>query len=147
MALHRGPSRMQLNVVELSERSAKDSFKKIIFAKLGDKINDTVVLGEDVLCATYVKPRKTAGGIIVPDSSVDEDRWQGKANLVIKIGEGAFKFDGNYAYTGSVAKPGDYVIAHTSDTRELGLWGISCRTINWRLIKMIVSEDEVEAIY
>ena len=66
-------SRMKLNVVELSQT---DDFKGDVRARLGNtKIS---VLGTNVLIATYIRPEKTAGGIILPDRSKDEDVYQGK---------------------------------------------------------------------
>ncbi len=136
-----GPSRMKLNVVELSERSATDDFKTMVLKALG-ALSAFKVLGAPVLGATYVQPRKTAGGIIIPEKTVDEDRWQGKLNLVLKLGESAFKFDGAYPYEGTVPAVGDYVVAHTSDTREIGIRGVSCRTIPCSLIRLIVPDPD-----
>lgn len=140
------PSRMKINVVELSERNPATSFKDAVLEAIGD-IGGFIVLGSDVLVATYVKPRKTSGGILLPEKSIDEDRWQGKLGLVLKMGESAFKYSGQFAYEGTLPVVGDYVAFHTSDSREIGLRGVSCRTIDASLIRMIVPADDVDAIY
>lgn len=137
----RGNSRMKLNVVELAKRDANITFKKAVLALLGD-LSNFHVLGSNVLVASYIQPEKTAGGIIVPESSIHEDRWQGKANLVLKLGETAFKYDGPYEYKGTIPKPGDYVMFHTSDGRELGIRGTSCRLVDSSLIKMITPDPD-----
>lgn len=139
-------SRMKINVQDLADRDAKTSFKDLVFKNIG-KLDDFVVLGDDVLVATYVKPNKTAGGIILADKSVDEDRWQGKVGLVLKLGESAFKYEGPYEYKGTVPEIGRYVVFHTSDTREIGINGFSCRTISSSLIRMIIPDDAAESIY
>lgn len=139
-------SRMKLNVTELSERSADQDFKSMVLKELKPLLDDPrfVVLHTDVLVATYVKPRKTAGGILLPEKSVDEDRWQGKVGLVLKLGEGAFKHGawGN-AYEGTVPEVGDYVTFHTSDTREIGFKGFSCRHVDASLVRTIVPNPDV----
>lgn len=136
-----GPSRMKLGTIELSERSATADFKKLVLKDLGD-ISGVVILGSDVLVATYIKPRKTAGGIFLPDKSAEEDRHQGKIGLVLKLGESAFSYSGPYKYEGTVPKVGDYVAFHTSDTREIGIRGVSCRTVDSSLIRMIVPDPD-----
>ena len=140
-------SRMRLETAQLADRAANEDFREIVLAKLGE-LSDFHVLGTDVLVATYIAPRKTAGGIILTERGVDEDRWQGKVGLVLKLGENAFKYvyqaNGAYEHTGTVPKVGDYVAFHTSDTRELGIRGVSCRTIDASLIRMIVpSPDDI----
>lgn len=134
-------SRMKINNIELSERSATADFKTLVLRDIGN-LSNFIVLGSDVLVATYVKPRKTAGGILLPDKSVDEDRYQGKIGLVLKLGESAFKYSGPFAYEGTVPKVGQYVAFHTSDTREIGIRGVSCRTIDSQLIRMIVPDPD-----
>jgi co-chaperonin GroES (HSP10) len=129
---------MKLKIVEMSQA---DDFKSAVMKELGD-LSKFDVLGSGVLVATYVKPEKTRGGIILPDKTKDEDRWQGTIGLVLKMGEQAFKFDGPYEYKGRVPQVGEFVMFHTSDTRELGIRQISCRLIDSSLIRMIVPDPE-----
>ena len=142
-------SRMKLNIVELSERDGSTSFKDLVWKALG-KFNWNV-LHTNVLVATYVKPRKTAGGIIIPDNSVHEDRWQGKLGLVVKIGESAFKYGPwngvDYAYNGTIAKVGDYVTFITPDAQETSFRGVSLKWVDAQFIRAIVPDDEVEGVY
>lgn len=134
-------SRMKLNVLELAQRPAKTSFKSAVLTLLGD-LDGFQILGSNVLVASYIQPEKTAGGIIVPQASLDEDRWQGKVNLVLKFGETAFVYDGPYEYKGPIPKVGDYVMFHTSDARELAIRGTSCRLVDSSLIKMITPDPD-----
>lgn len=140
-------SRMRLETIQISERGANEDFRDVVLKALGD-LSEFHVLGSDVLVATYIAPKRTAGGIILTDKGVDEDRWQGKVGLVLKLGEDAYKYtyqaSGAYEYKGIVPKIGDYVAFHTSDTREIGIRGVSCRTIDASLIRMIVpSPDDI----
>lgn len=134
-------SRMKINIVELSERDSSVSFKKMVLKSLGD-LSGITVLADNVLVATYIKPRKTSGGIIIPEASIHEDRHQGKVGLVLKVGEGAFKYVGGYKYEGTVPEIGQYVAFHTSDAREMALNGVSIKFIPDSLIRMIVPDPD-----
>jgi co-chaperonin GroES (HSP10) len=57
-----------------------------ILSKLGEILEGYEILNNDVLIATYRRPEKTAGGIVIPDNVLKEDIYQGKAGLVVKIG-------------------------------------------------------------
>ena len=129
---------MNPNIVELSRAS---DFKTAVMKWLGD-LSKFEILGSNVLVATYVRPEKSKGGILMPDKTKDEDRWQGTVGLVLKIGEQAFKFDGPYEYKGRVPKVGEYVMFHASDTRELFIRSTSCRLMDSSLIRMIVPAPE-----
>lgn len=139
------PSRMKIDVIELAERDPSISFKDAAMRMIGD-LSGYIVLGSDLLVATYIKPRKTAGGIYTTDKGAEEDRWQGKVGLVLKLGEQAFRYtyrhDGIYEFQGTAPKVGDYVAFHTSDTREIGIRGVSCRTVDDRLVRMIVPDPD-----
>lgn len=141
-------SRMKLDTTELSERSSDQNFAELVRKKIG-ALDDYIVMGSSVLVATYIKPRKTAGGIILTEKAVDEDRWQGKVGLVLKMGEDAFKYTytgaGAYDYTGPKPEVGSYIAFHTSDAREVGIKGVSCKLIDASLIKLIVPDPD--AIY
>lgn len=141
MNLQITPSRMKLNVQDLADRDPNENFKDTVLDALGN-LDGYQVLGSNVLVATYVSCRKTKGGILRIDKSVDEDRWQGKVGLVLKLGETAFKYDGASFYEGPKPNVGDYVAFHTSDTREIGLMGTSCRFVDSSLIRMIVPDPD-----
>lgn len=138
-------SRMKLNNIELSERAANVDFKDAVLAQVGD-LDGYSVLGTNILVATYIKPRLTAGGIIMTDKSVDEDRWQGKVGLVLKMGDEAFKYTytagGAYENVGSKPEVGQYISFHTSDAREIGIRGVSCKIIDASLIRMVVPRPD-----
>jgi co-chaperonin GroES (HSP10) len=136
-------SRMKIDAVGLADRDPNETFEKAVYRKLGGKVKDYQVLYDNVLVATYVAPSKTSGGIIKPNSSIDEDRWQGITGMVLKLGETAFKYDGAFEYKGQTPKVGDFVMYHTSDSREVGINGVSCRLIPSSLIRMIVPDPDV----
>jgi len=59
--------------------------KKVILDEMGD-ISKVELFNNQVLVAIYMRPEKTASGILLPGQTRDEDKYQGKAGLVIKLG-------------------------------------------------------------
>lgn len=86
--------------------------RKEILDKVGD-LAGVDVFGSDVLVAIYRRPEKTKSGIILADSTREEDKYQGKVFLILKMGPLAFvDEDGNRFRD---LKEGDWVVARTSD--------------------------------
>ncbi len=129
---------MRVNVMAAARTT---NFRKFVKEQLGT-LDDYDLLYSNVLVAGYIRPEKTAGGIIRPDANITEDRHQGKIGLILKIGDNAFKYDGPYEYVGKKPKVGDYIMYHSSDARELALNGVSCRLIDSSLIRMIVPDPD-----
>ena len=77
--------------------------------------------GSLVLIAVYVrggkfgKDQKTAGGIIIPDNTKDEDRHQGKIGVILKCGPLAFTNDETHKWK-NPPKVHDWVIFRVGDT-------------------------------
>jgi len=136
-------SRMTLNVQQLADRDPRVDFGEFVLKNLKPHLKEIDVLHSDVLVATYVRPSKTAGGIILTDKTTDEDRWQCKVGLVLKLGASAFKYEGAFSYEGPVPEVGQYVTFHTSDSREIGFLGYSCRLIPSELLRMRVPNPEM----
>jgi len=117
---------MRIDVESIA--AAKDP-KRAIFDRLAPALKTIPRLyGNRVLLATYIRPEKTAGGIYRPTSDIEEDRYQGKAGLILRIGEQAFENDETYKW-GVRPCVGDWVFFWPSDSREIGLAGLSCRVI------------------
>jgi co-chaperonin GroES (HSP10) len=117
---------------KLREIAQQADPKQALLDAVGD-ISGVEVFHNLVLVATYIEPEKTAGGIIKPDRTLAENRFQGKCALVIKMGPLAFKDDAVAKFGGVVLQPGDWVIVRPSDGIELfkvdasGSAGTSCR--------------------
>lgn len=147
------PSRMKLNVVDLAQRSSDISFKQVVKEMFGnhEPLEGWKVPGRNVVVATYVRHGKTKGGILMPDKSVEEDRWQGKVGLVLRLGHAAFKYGEwngrDYAYDGPKAKVWDYITFHTSDARESSYAGLSIKYIHDSLILGVIPEHDADRIY
>ena len=65
--------------------------KEKIIAEAGN-LDDVEVMHNQVLIGLYTRPEnlKTAGGIILTYKTTDEDRYQTKVGVILKIGSGAF---------------------------------------------------------
>jgi co-chaperonin GroES (HSP10) len=86
--------------------------KQQILEKLGDT-SRVEVFGSDVLVALYMRPEKTKSGIILADATRDEDRWQGKCGLILKLGPTAFLDEDGERFRD--IGPGDWVVFRPSD--------------------------------
>lgn len=85
------------------------------------------VLHSQVLCMTYIDSAVTAGGIIKPDSAIQEDRFQGKIYLVLAMGPGAFKDDKVAQFHGMKPAIHSWVLARPSDGLEIFYKGNTLR--------------------
>ena len=135
---------MRVNLREIAEVAGANPAKPLLDAA-GD-LSVYTVCHNLILVATYVAPEKV-GSIIMPDRKIDEDRFQGKVGLVLKVGPLAFKDDGRVTYGGIKVTPGDWIMYRPSDGMELFIRdrrkvndGLSCRLIEDVFIKMKVSE-------
>jgi co-chaperonin GroES (HSP10) len=131
---------------EIAEAAQLDP-KQALLNSLGD-ISQIEIFHNQVLVATYIAPEKTKGGIIRPDRSIMEDRFQSKIGLVIKVGPLAFKDDTLAQFGGVTIQEGDWVIAYPSDGRELfsvdaSDGGTSCRLFADTLIKGRVPDPSI----
>lgn len=104
-----------------------------------------------VLVATFVESEKTAGGIIKPQRSLDEGRYQGKCGLVLACGPTAFVEQPPHAtFGGFSVKRGDWVMFRFSDGTEMFLsdgkgGGTSIRLLEDIHVKLRV--DDPRMIY
>lgn len=108
---------MRVKLREIAEQSGKDP-RKALWDAVGD-ISGLECFHNLVLVATYIEPEMTSGGIIRPDRTLMENRFQSKAALVLKLGPLAFQDDGIAKFGGITVKVGDWVIVRPSDGWEL----------------------------
>jgi co-chaperonin GroES (HSP10) len=92
-----------------------------IFASIGD-LSAYEIGPRQVLIATYRRPEKTIGGIVLPKSNLDEDLFQSKAGLIVKAGEDA-------QFAGKDLNVGDWVVVRPSDCWALEVNFVHCRHV------------------
>lgn len=129
----------------LRELSQGDDPKQTLLDAIGD-ISGCQILHNLVLACTYIEPEKTKGGIIRPDRTQGENRFQGKAFLVLQMGPLAFVDDSIAKFGGIKIEPGDWVFARPSDGWEMffvhkdGNKGIPCRVFEDTHIKARIAD-------
>lgn len=92
-----------------------------LLAAVGD-ISDYEVGNNELLAVTYLRPEKTAGGIIMTARNLKEDIYQSKVHLVLKLGPLCEFF-------GFTVAPGDWIVIRPSDAWALDINGTQCRHI------------------
>jgi hypothetical protein len=108
---------MRLKLRDVAQAAHADP-KKALFDAVGN-LDDLEVFHNQVLVATYVPPDRSAGGILYSDRKLDEDRFQGKCGLVLKVGPLAFVDDGHIKFGGVKIERGDWVVAKFSEGWEI----------------------------
>lgn len=111
-------------------------------AKIGD-ISKVDILHNQILVAVYVRPEKTKTGIFLADQTRNEDRYQGKAGLVLKKGPLAFVDDDTNKFHGQNVEIGDWVFYRVSDGFPLILNGTLCRLLEEVHVKGKIPSPDV----
>lgn len=122
-----------------SQTTSPDDFKKTVFNILGN-LDEVEVMYNAVLVAAYVRPEKRASGLIVP---TDEDVWQGKSGLVVKVGSMAFKDDDHNQFHGQCVERGDWCGFFISDAKLLSIKDVPCRLIEDTNIKLKLKDPSI----
>ena len=115
-----------VHAMDHSKVKPEDAIKKAV----GD-IAPLELTGVQVLVGTYIRPQSTSGGILLTDKFREEDLYQGKVGLVLKVAPGAF-VDGELAdtkFNGFKVKVGDWIFYRVADGFSLSINGHHCRII------------------
>jgi len=115
--------------------------KKELLDKLGD-LNGIEVYNNAILVATYVRPKKTAAGIHLPDNVVKEDEYQGKAALIVKMGPDAFNDPSGAWFKGANLKVGDWIALRPSDGWSISINGTPCRMLEDTAVRMKIDRPD-----
>jgi co-chaperonin GroES (HSP10) len=100
--------------------------------KLKNEIGDLSgieIFNNQVLCAVYIRPDKTKGGIMLANQTTEEDRYQSKVGLVVKMGPQAFVDETNSWFSDNEAKVGDWIVFRPSDSWSITVNGVLCRIL------------------
>lgn len=100
-----------------------------LLEKVGD-LDGLVLLNNQVLCAVYLRPEKTRGGIILTDSTRDEDKSQGKVGLIIKAGPAAFDDASGGWFKDAKAALHEWIFFRASDGWAITINGQLCRILD-----------------
>lgn len=120
---------------------------EVIFKKVGmkaGKIPGFELMANRVLLGLYVRPEKTKSGLYLSDTTRGEEKFQGKAAVVLAKGPSAFVSDDHFSFQGQALEVGDWVSLWVTDGRAISINGAECRVIRDQDISMkIPSPDQV----
>lgn len=116
--------------------------KVAILADVDPHTGDIAVLGARLLVAVYVRPERTKGSIILSDNTRDEDRYQGKVGLVLRLGPIAFQDDATHRFGAVVPRIGDWIVFSVGDTFAFDLGERRCRTVEDVDVHLIVQSPD-----
>lgn len=111
--------------------------------KLVGDLSGIDIMYNMVLLAVYVRPQVTKGGIIRPTQNQEEDVWQGKAGLVLKLGKDAFEDDNDTSFNGQRADIGEWVVFKVGDAWQVQIREWPCRLVRDSSIKMKVNDPSI----
>jgi hypothetical protein len=130
------------NIQQLSQFNNPEDFKRHVLKVTVEALKGVDVMFNQLLLAIYIRPEKI-GSIIRPNSNVEEDVWQGKAGLVLKVGPNAFEDDGEYNFHGQSVSVGEWVAFKVGDAWALEVGGFACRLVRDSNIKLKVQDPSV----
>jgi len=113
-----------------------------LLQEVGD-IKEVEIFNNQILCAIYIRPQKTKSGIILTEKYVDEDKYQGKVGLVLKMGPEAFVDDSGKWFKNMKIKVGDWVVFRPSDGWSVSINGKSCRILDDVAIRGRVKSPDI----
>lgn len=108
--------------------------KQEILDLLGD-VSGYQIEPHQILLAIYRRPEKTIGGIVLPRSNLQEDLYQSKAHLIIRMGK--------QVECSLPIKLHDWVVVRPSDGWDLEFHKVPCRMVFGDNIKAIIPEPGV----
>lgn len=120
----------------------------VIFKDIGMKKPGVIpgfqLFGNRVLVGIYQRPDKTESGLYIPGTTLAEEKYQGKAGLVLMLGHSAFQSDHNFNFGPDKIEVGDWVALKVTDGVAVSINGCPCRVIRDQDIWMkILGPDTV----
>jgi len=103
--------------------------KADLIERLGD-LSQVDLFHNQVLLAIYIRPEKTKSGIILTDKYRDEDKYQSKVGMVVKMGDLAFDDPTDAWFKGVNVSMNDWVVYRPSDGWSININGVDCRVLD-----------------
>lgn len=101
------------------------------------------LMANRVLLGIYQRPDKTASGVYLTQKQQGEEKYQGKAALVLMLGRSAFKSDEHFEFGDDRLEVGDWVSLSVVDGRAISIHGCPCRIIRDQDVMMKISAPDV----
>lgn len=112
--------------IHKTDEYAKNPHKAILDF-IGEYLNAIELSADKLLVATYRLPEKTEGGLYRTEKNMEEDKFQGAAGLVLKVGAAAFRDDATTTFAGFKAEPLDWITYRPVHGSAREIAGLHCR--------------------
>ena len=117
--------------------------KQKLIEEIGD-LSKVELFNNQILVAVYIRPQKTKSGIYLSDKTVDEDRYQSKVGLLMKMGPSAFEENSDGWFNGEKFNEHDWLVFRPSDGWSITVNGVLCRILADTQVKgRIATPDQV----
>jgi len=116
--------------------------KEEILKRIGN-LDGIKLSGAQVLVATYIHPEKTKSGLYLTAKSRDEDKYQGKCGLVLKMGPLAFVETEKLKFGGYKSEINNWVWYRPMDGYALSVNGVHCRVLDDVEIKGDIDHPDI----
>jgi len=113
-----------------------------LLEKIGD-LSEVEVFNNNILVAIYIRPNKTKSGIILADETTEQDKYQGKVGLVVKLGNSAFEDETGRWFKGIKVNVGDWVVFRPSDGWSIAINSQPCRIMDDVVIRGRVKHPDL----
>lgn len=101
-----------------------------VLRKQAGDISSVEVFNNQLLVAVYVRPQKTKSGLYLTDKTTEEDRYQSKVGLVLKMGASAFHDTTGEWFSDVEINEGDWIVFRPSEGWSITVNGQLCRMID-----------------
>lgn len=117
--------------------------KQKLIEEIGD-LSQVELFNNQLLVAVYIRPQKTKSGLYLSDKTVDEDRFQSKVGLLMKMGPSAFEDNNDGWFKGETFKEHEWLVFRPSDGWSVTVNGVLCRILVDTQVKgRIAAPDQV----
>ena len=120
--------------------------KQELLNSFSEVVKNISLAGPSVLVAVYKRPLKTQKGLILTENYRDEDIYQGKIGLILKMGSYPFDEEDKKFFGDKRPEVGDWVMFRVSDGMSLVLGNREghCRLFSdRRTLKMFLGEPDL----
>lgn len=117
-----------------------DPAKKIV-EEIGD-LSKIELFNNQILVGVYIRPQKTKSGLYLSDKTTDEDRFQSKVGLLLKMGPRAFEPNDEGWFDGETFNLNDWLVFRPSDGWSITINGVLCRILIDTQVKMRIPNPD-----
>jgi co-chaperonin GroES (HSP10) len=128
-------------IEKLTALKEPEAFKRAVFDMVDVDAIDLPL--NRILTAVYLKYGVSAGGILMPDQKKDEDIWQNKVALVLKVGPTAFVDTPEWNFAGFKVQPGDWITFKIGNGSQIELFAVPCRIVMDNYVETRVHDPRV----